>query len=73
MPISRLPVGSSRTLDKGPPPEESPSANPPATPVVLTTSSTRDLKALPWKYRILIPEYIKDYVSLNLFAAKKSF
>jgi len=33
------------------------------------TFSTRDLKAVPAKYRTLIPEYIKDYVSLNQFAA----
>jgi type I restriction enzyme R subunit len=31
--------------------------------------STRDLRAVPAKYRALIPEYIKDYVSLNQFAA----
>jgi type I restriction enzyme R subunit len=31
--------------------------------------STRDFKAVPAKYRVLIPEYIKDYVSLNQFAA----
>ncbi|MCX5817537.1 MAG: DEAD/DEAH box helicase family protein [Proteobacteria bacterium] len=31
--------------------------------------STRDFKAVPPKYRTLIPEYIKDYVSLNQFAA----
>ncbi len=31
--------------------------------------STRDFKAVPKKYRTLIPEYIKDYVSLNQFAA----
>ena len=31
--------------------------------------STRDLKAVPAKYRALIPEYIKDYVSMNQFAA----
>jgi type I restriction enzyme R subunit len=31
--------------------------------------STRDLKAVPQKYRTLIPEYVKDYVSLNQFAA----
>jgi type I restriction enzyme R subunit len=31
--------------------------------------STRDFKAVPQKYRVLIPEYIKDYVSLNQFAA----
>ena len=30
--------------------------------------STRDLKAVPAQYRTLIPEYIKDYVSLNQFA-----
>jgi len=34
-----------------------------------TTSAftTEDLKAVPLKYRTLIPEYIKDYVSLNQF------
>jgi type I restriction enzyme R subunit len=31
--------------------------------------STRDFRAVPEKYRALIPEYIKDYVSLNQFAA----
>ncbi|MDP8237870.1 MAG: DEAD/DEAH box helicase family protein [Candidatus Hatepunaea meridiana] len=31
--------------------------------------STRDFKAVPEKYRTIIPEYIKDYVSLNRFAA----
>ena len=31
--------------------------------------STRDLRAVPRKYRTLIPEYIKDYISLNQFAA----
>ena len=31
--------------------------------------STRDLKAVPEKYRSLVPEYIKDYVSLNQFVA----
>ncbi len=31
--------------------------------------STRDFKAVPQKYRVLIPVYIKDYVSLNQFAA----
>ena len=31
--------------------------------------STRDFTAVPEKYRRLIPEYIKDYVSLNQFAA----
>lgn len=31
--------------------------------------STRDLKAVPTKYRKLIPDYIKDYVSLKQFAA----
>jgi type I restriction enzyme R subunit len=30
--------------------------------------TTADLKAVPAKYRTLIPEYIKDYVSLNQFA-----
>lgn len=36
-----------------------------------TTSSftIADLKAVPPKYRKLIPEYIKDYVSLNQFVA----
>ncbi|MBN1918432.1 MAG: DEAD/DEAH box helicase family protein [Verrucomicrobia bacterium] len=33
------------------------------------TFSTRDFKAVPEKYRTLVPEYVKDYVSLNLFAA----
>jgi type I restriction enzyme R subunit len=31
------------------------------------TFSTRDLKAVPAKYRTLIPNYIKDYVPLNRF------
>ena len=31
--------------------------------------STRDFRAVPEKYRTLIPEYVKDYVSLNQFAA----
>ena len=31
--------------------------------------STRDFKAVPKKYRTLIPDYIKDYVSLNQFVA----
>ena len=31
--------------------------------------STRDFKAVPEKYRVLVPEYVKDYVSLNEFAA----
>jgi len=31
--------------------------------------SARDFKAVPEKYRAIIPEYIKDYVSLNQFAA----
>jgi type I restriction enzyme R subunit len=31
--------------------------------------STRDLKAVPTKYRTIIPEYIKDYVSVSQFAA----
>ncbi|MFN7221880.1 MAG: hypothetical protein ACK5UX_14730, partial [Burkholderiales bacterium] len=30
---------------------------------------TRDLKAVPEKYRSIIPNYIKDYVSLNQFIA----
>jgi type I restriction enzyme R subunit len=29
--------------------------------------TTQDLKAVPEKYRALVPEYIKDYVSLNQF------
>ena len=29
--------------------------------------STRDLQAVPVKYRTIIPEYIKDYISLNQF------
>lgn len=31
--------------------------------------STRDFRAVPEKYRKIIPEYVKDYVSLNQFAA----
>ena len=31
--------------------------------------SSGDFKAVPKKYRTLIPEYVKDYVSLNQFAA----
>ena len=31
--------------------------------------SDHDLRAVPKKYRTLIPEYVKDYVSLNQFAA----
>lgn len=31
--------------------------------------STRDFKAVPPKYRTLVPEYVKDYVSLNQFVA----
>ncbi len=31
--------------------------------------STRDFRAVPPKYRMLIPDYIKDYVSLNQFSA----
>jgi len=31
--------------------------------------ATRDFSAVPKKYRTLIPEYVKDYVSLNQFAA----
>ena len=31
--------------------------------------STRDFSAVPEKYRTLVPEYVKDYVSLNQFAA----
>ncbi|HOX39637.1 MAG TPA: DEAD/DEAH box helicase family protein [Candidatus Brocadiia bacterium] len=30
--------------------------------------STRDFRAVPEKYRAIIPEYVKDYVSLNQFA-----
>ena len=30
--------------------------------------SMSDLKSVPQEYRILIPNYIKDYVSLNQFA-----
>ena len=33
------------------------------------TFSTRDFRAVPPKYRALVPEYVKDYVSLNQFAA----
>ena len=31
--------------------------------------SARDFKAVPVKYRLLIPEYVKDYVPLNAFIA----
>ena len=31
--------------------------------------STQDLRAVPEKYRDLVPEYVKDYVPLNQFAA----
>lgn len=31
--------------------------------------STKDYKAVPAKYRTLVPDYIRDYVSLNQFAA----
>jgi type I restriction enzyme, R subunit len=31
--------------------------------------STQDFRAVPQKYRGLVPEYVKDYVSLNQFAA----
>ena len=31
--------------------------------------STKDFKAVPAKYRAIIPEYVKDYVSLNQFVA----
>ncbi len=31
--------------------------------------STRYFKAVPAKYRKLIPDYLKDYVSLNQFIA----
>ena len=31
--------------------------------------SARDFKAVPTKYRLLVPEYVKDYVSLNAFVA----
>ena len=29
--------------------------------------SSRDLRAVPEEYRVIIPEYVKDYVSLNQF------
>ena len=31
--------------------------------------SMRDFRAVPAKYRTLVPEYVKDYVSLNQFTA----
>ena len=31
--------------------------------------STQDFRAVPEKYRIIIPEYIKDYIPLNQFVA----
>ncbi|MEB8485441.1 MULTISPECIES: hypothetical protein [Acidithiobacillus] len=30
--------------------------------------TTHDFRAVPQQYRTLVPEYIKDYVSLNQFA-----
>jgi type I restriction enzyme R subunit len=33
------------------------------------TFSTDDFRAVPLKYRTLVPEYVKDYVLLNQFAA----
>ncbi len=35
----------------------------------LATFSTHDFRAVPQPYRTLVPEYVKDYVSLNQFAA----
>jgi type I restriction enzyme, R subunit len=31
--------------------------------------SARDFRAVPAKYRTLIPEYVKDYIFLNQFLA----
>lgn len=31
--------------------------------------STRDFRAVPKPFRTLVPEYVKDYVSLNQFTA----
>ena len=31
--------------------------------------SSRDFRAVPEKYRTLIPAYVKDYVPLNQFAS----
>jgi len=31
--------------------------------------TTRDYRAVPERYRSLVPEYVKDYVPLNQFAA----
>ncbi len=31
--------------------------------------STKDFRAVPREFRTIVPEYIKDYVSLNQFAA----
>jgi type I restriction enzyme R subunit len=31
--------------------------------------TTHDFRAVPQRYRALVPEYIKDYVSLNQFTA----
>lgn len=39
--------------------------------IVLATHpmfSTSDFRAVPAKYRTLVPGYVKDYVSLNQFA-----
>ena len=35
----------------------------------MTEPSGPDARAVPRKYRTLIPEYVKDYVSLNQFVA----
>jgi type I restriction enzyme R subunit len=31
--------------------------------------STKDFRAVPTKYRTMVPDYIKDYVTLNQFTA----
>ena len=31
--------------------------------------TTHDFRAVPEPYRVLVPEYVKDYVSLNQFVA----
>ena len=37
---------------------------------IWATQKLRDFRAVPEKYRTLVPEYVKDYVSLNQFAAR---
>jgi type I restriction enzyme R subunit len=38
-------------------------------PYTNSSFTVEDLKTVPPKYRKIIPDYIKDYVSLNQFVA----